>query len=165
MKKLDSSKKMSIRKNGSKRVVTINTEPSKTDQSFKSDCDIQEIIAKFRKTGQVTHLNKKQGIYADVSQIPDLLGATMIVQDASEKFSSLPSGVRDKFNNDPINMIQWLNNPDNQDEGIKLGLFKARQNDDLNDKQSVPQQTIKQNKTSSQNKTDKPESKNIPEPE
>lgn len=161
MKKIDSSKKISVRKNGSKRVVTINTESSKTDQSFKSDCDIQEIIAKFRKTGQVTHLSKKQGIYADVSQIPDLLGATMIVEDASEKFSNLPSAVRDKFNNDPIQMIQWLHDPQNTDEGIKLGLFKARQNDDSNDKQSVPSKTKKHTE---QKTSDKTESK-IPEPE
>ena len=63
------------RKNGSIRVYTVNNEPSMTDQQFKDDCDVNFNVNKFTKTGHLTHLAKFQGMYADVSAIPDLAEA------------------------------------------------------------------------------------------
>ena len=37
-------KKVILRKNGTKSVQTINKLPSKTDQSFKADCDVNTIL-------------------------------------------------------------------------------------------------------------------------
>lgn len=119
-------KKVIIRKNGSKRILTVNQEPSKTDQQWKEDCDVNNIIRKFLKTGQINHLNHKQGSYADVSEIPDLLEATMQIQQASDLFSDLPSQVRKRFNNSPLDMIDFLKNPENFEEAQELGLLNSR---------------------------------------
>lgn len=62
-------KLIEIRENGSKRVVTINEEPSKTDQSFAKQVNINNIMARYIKTGQLTHLRNQQGVYADMSEI------------------------------------------------------------------------------------------------
>lgn len=113
------------RKNGTTRVATLNEHPSKTDQSQKQDCDVNYIVAKYRKTGQITHLAKRRGYYADVSTIPDLTEALSIVSTASDAFNALPSQLRKRFGNDPQEMIAFLQDPSNLEESIKLGLRNA----------------------------------------
>lgn len=116
-------KEIILRKNGSKRVRTINLTPSKTDQQYKEDCDTNTIINKFRKTGQITHLAQRQGSFADVSQIPDLLPSLEKLQEAADHFQTLPSKIRTKFNNSIENLVQFLHNPDNTTEAINMGLI------------------------------------------
>lgn len=117
-------KKIEIRKNGTKRVFTVNEEPSKTDPSWKDECDANNIMANYIKTGQIRHLAKAQGLYADVSEIPDLGTALDQVTKAQFAFDSLPSDLRSRFGNSPISFIQFLQDDKNKDEAIKLGIIK-----------------------------------------
>lgn len=113
---------ITLRPNGSKRIQTVNTEPSKTQQQFAKECDVNEIIRKYIKTGQISHLAKNQGVYADVSEIPDLHSAMMQVSQAQQAFDSLPAELRKRFGNSPVAMVEFLSNPMNDDEAIELGL-------------------------------------------
>ncbi|QXP08472.1 MAG: internal scaffolding protein [Arizlama microvirus] len=108
------------------RVATINDQPSKTDQSMKEQCDVNNIVRKFKRTGQVSHLSQKQGQYADVSEISDLLSATTKVAQAQDAFMTLPAALRKKLNNNPAELISWLNDPKNDDEAIKLGIKERK---------------------------------------
>lgn len=47
------------------------TTPSLTKQSFKDECDINQIVAKFEKTGLVNHLARGVPQFADVSEMGD----------------------------------------------------------------------------------------------
>lgn len=148
---IKNGKKYIIRKNGSLRIQSINLEPSKTDQSFAKDCDVNEIIKKFTKSGQLTHLARKEGIYADVSQIQDLLGSYETVNLAHEAMQSLPSQLRAKLENDPAKLIEYLNDPKNDEEAIKLGLKSMPETpisgqDSPNPKDSGSKTTTKQEK-------------------
>lgn len=105
---------------------TINKLPSKTDQSFQKECDVNNIIAKYKKTGQLTHLNKRQGVYADISDLPDLMGAHQIVQTAHDTFMQLPAEFRRELNNDPNRMIEYLQDPKNTPKAIELGLLTPK---------------------------------------
>lgn len=115
-------KQITILKNGRKRVQTINKEPSITDQSYKKECDVNHIINKFMKTGQITHLARQSGIYADVSNITDLQDSLSKIQLAQEALGSLPAKLRDRFQNDPQKMIDFINDPKNTEECIQYGL-------------------------------------------
>lgn len=115
-------KMITKRADGSKRVYTVNNEPSKTDQQWKKDCDVNEVMKKFKRTGQITHLAKKQGHFSDISEIPDLLAATKHINDAMELFSELDSATRKKFNNNPTELYEFLMDSKNDEEAIKLGL-------------------------------------------
>lgn len=106
------------------RVCTINTDPDKTDQSQAADCDINNIVKRYKKTGQISHLAKTKGVYADLSLMPStLIDAHELISQASNAFNSLPAQTRKKFGNDPEQMIQFINDPNNADEAIKLGLL------------------------------------------
>lgn len=125
------------RKNGTLRVQTQNNDPSLTDPQWDEKSDINYIMDRFLNHGESPNYgSKKQGVYADVSQIPDLLGAAIIVREAQNNFDSLPSKIREKFHNNPQNMIDFLSDPKNNEEAVELGLLTSNKlinNDKLND--------------------------------
>lgn len=108
--------------NDRKRVYTDNKQPSKTDQQYKDDTDVNYILNKYAKTGQLSHVNQVRGQYADVSEIPDLHSALQKVKLADEAFMQLSSAIRKRFNNQPAVMVEFLQDPKNNEEAIKLGL-------------------------------------------
>lgn len=112
--------------NGNIRVRTINNEPSLTQQHFKEQCDVNNIIRKYQQTGNLTHLARQQGVYSDLSKQKDYFEAMNTVIKAQTAFDSLPSYIRKRFGNDPSQLLQFIEDPKNQDEGIKLGLFNPK---------------------------------------
>ena len=129
-----------LRKNGSRDISTENNEDSQTDPSFAKECDVNNIIKKFKDTGHITHLAKRQGVYADVSDVTDLLTATVQVQKAAEAFKTIPAALRRKLNEDPNELIEFLNNPENDEEAIYYGL-KERNYPQNNDSTMKPDST------------------------
>lgn len=106
------------------RVQTENTGPSKTDQSFKDDCDVNLILKRFMKTGQ--RLPQVTGKYNDISEVPNLADALTQLNEAQHAFDNLPSFVRKRFGNSPVELVNFLKDPQNFEEGVKLGLLKKR---------------------------------------
>lgn len=115
-------KKIEKRADGSKRVFTRNTAPSKTDQQYKDECDTNYILRKYKQTGVITHLARSAGQFADLSDIPDLLDGYNRIKAAQEGFNSLPATIRNRFNNDFHSMVAFLNDPKNLSEAQELGL-------------------------------------------
>lgn len=98
--------------------------PSMTKQEFVADCDIHNILAEFKVTGQIKHLaaNAAAGVYADLTNLPDYQEALNTVAIGQAAFDSLPSKLRARFENDPAKFLAFMEDPANQDEIIKLGL-------------------------------------------
>lgn len=115
-------KQFEIRKNGSLRVFTLNNEISKTDQTAKKECDVNHIVKKFNTTGMVTHLREGRGSYLDLSEVGDLSNSLNVVASAQQKFDQLPSELRKRFGNSPVQLVEFLSNPENDAEAVKLGL-------------------------------------------
>lgn len=101
--------------------------PSKTDQSFRKEVDVNSIMAKYAKTGAITHLARNEGYYADVSAIPDLQGAFDQVALAAAAFKTLPAQLREDLRNDPTQLPGFLLNPANRDKAIEYGLIEKPQ--------------------------------------
>ena len=98
-------------KTGRTIVRTVNEEKSKTDPSFSEQCDANHIMARFKATGQITHLAKRRGSYADVSEVPDLLQAFEIQKNAQEEFMRLPAVIRRRFENRMENYVSFMMDP------------------------------------------------------
>lgn len=120
----------SRRPNGSLRVVTHNTEPSLSQQQFKDECDINNIMKKYQSTGQFTHLTSKQGQYADFSEITSYQDMLHTVQYAQDAFASLPADMRLRFRNDPSYLLDFIQDPKNYEEALSLGLVNKRETND-----------------------------------
>lgn len=107
-----------------RRVRVVNHEPSQTKQSFTQECDINQIMAKFQKTGAIDHLAKHQDQYGFANS-QSFHEAMNIVSTAKSMFQELPSSIRRKFENDPAKFLDFVEDPDNHDELVTLGLANA----------------------------------------
>lgn len=98
--------------------------PSMTKQSFVPECDINNIVKQYSATGVFKHVSARaeQGMYVDLPDELDFQTSIDIVRAAETAFSSLPSSVRSRFENDPGQFLEFMSNPKNQEEMIKLGL-------------------------------------------
>lgn len=106
---------------------------SKTQQQFKDQCDVNKIVAKYKTTGQWLHLTGKRGVFADVSQIGDYHESLNKIQSANAAFAALPAELRLRFNNDPGKLLEFIQDPKNYDEGVKLGIFEPKKLDNVLD--------------------------------
>ena len=88
----------------------------RTKQSFKDSTDINKIVAKWQKTGTISHLAKHQPVYGDFSDIDDLLSAHNRMVRGVEIFNELPSEVRKEFNQDIGEFFRYVNDPANKDD-------------------------------------------------
>lgn len=130
---MESNKKISERPNGSIRVQSVIPEHSKVDPSFKNSADVNNIIAKYKKT-QLWPGRQLHASHMDWYSIPDLKTAMDVVARAQSMFNELPAHVRSRFKNDPSNLLDFIRDPKNQNEAAQLGLanpsFVPASNDD-----------------------------------
>lgn len=108
------------------RVQVIFNDESLTKQAFKEDCDINHIFKKWKKDGILNHVNRYQGRYEDVSSFQSYEDSLNTIARAEEAFSTLPADIRKRFDNDPGVFLEFVENPNNLDEMVKLGLAVAK---------------------------------------
>jgi phage internal scaffolding protein len=109
-----------------KRVVSSIVGESMAKQSFKNECDMNRIIAKFRKTGMIDHIRESGGRFIDVPENLDFQTAQNVMAKATSMFEELPSDLRKKFDNDVQTFMDYVNNPENEDGMRELGLLKPK---------------------------------------
>lgn len=102
------------------------TGTSRAKQSFRDECDINTIMAKYQKTGLITHVSKYGGQYGDLLNSVDYQTALNKTMEAGEAFQSLPSGIREKFENDPGQFLAFVEDPENEAEMIEMGLATSK---------------------------------------
>lgn len=95
---------------------------SLTDQQFIPDCDVNLILSRIAKTGQMPANFGATGVYGDFSEIQDYQESLHTIMRAKELFGDLPAQIRQKFQNDPQKLIDYLNDPANLKESVDLGL-------------------------------------------
>lgn len=98
------------------------TEESKTQQSFKDECDVNTIMAKYQKFGLLEHVNTHQGDYGEFLGYPDFHEAMNAVRQAEEMFLTIPSEIRAQFGNSPEAFLQFAQDENNHDRMVELGL-------------------------------------------
>lgn len=116
-------------KSNNSRTVSFST-PSLTHQSFKDECDIGNIMKRYLRTGVLTHLTSLQARYGDLSNLPDYHTALNTVIQAQDSFDALPAVIRARFFNDPGQFMDFVSNPENRDEMVKLGMIESQKQDD-----------------------------------
>jgi len=98
---------------------------SRTQQQFVEDCDINVLARRFGLTNAPMPLGEfNPGAYGDFSDVPDLRTALERVNDAKHKFMDLPAKLRERFNNQPWQMWEFVNDPENAEEAVRLGLLQ-----------------------------------------
>lgn len=94
---------------------------SLTQQHFKNEVDINQIIERAEKSGFIS-VSDKSPMYGDFTGLANFREARQMVVDAQEAFEALPAKIRQRFNNDPQELVDFVDNPENEEEAIELGL-------------------------------------------
>ena len=105
--------------------IECKPEECLTQQSFKDECDINNIIEVFTKTGLWGNSLKpatNQPMFGDFSNVPDFVESQNIIAKAVEQFEALPAILRKRFNNEPAEMLAFMELEENREEAIKLGM-------------------------------------------
>lgn len=105
----------------------IQAEPiigeSRTQQHMKDESDINIIVEKHLKTGRRREAqNNRQPMYGDFTSV-DYMEMRNAIVDIDQEFAGLPSRIRSRFNNDPHQLIRFVEKPENLQESINLGLL------------------------------------------
>ncbi len=107
------------------KIKTKQSTKGGAKQSFKKECDINEIMKKYQKTGAVAHFNKMSARYEDVSPI-DFKQAMDTITSTQQMFEALPSTLRNKFHEDPAEFLDFVQDDKNKQEMISLGMIDER---------------------------------------
>lgn len=100
-------------------------EPTLAQQQFKDECDINNILRQFNVTGLLPQapLSPRYGDFTGITDYHSALNAVIAAEDG---FMALPADLRARFQNDPEQLIEFLDQPENYDEAVKLGLVDTK---------------------------------------
>jgi len=98
-------------------------EPTRAQQQFKEECDINTIVERFGLTGELPRDVRVpvNGDFADA--VTDFQSAMNLALEAEKGFMAMPANVRARFNNDPGQLVAFVSDPSNREEARSLGLL------------------------------------------
>lgn len=99
-------------------------EPTMAQQQFREECDINTIMERFGRTGEVI-APARLPQYGDFDGISDYHSAVNAIVAAQQSFMDLPAKLRARFGNDPAEFVEFCMNDKNREEAIRLGLVEA----------------------------------------
>lgn len=102
-----------------------DTSPSLTQQHFKDECDINNIMKHYTESGLLPTGTAATAVYGDFSTVEDYLTALNTIDQATDQFNQLPSKVRDRFRNDPAELLDFILKPENKAEAQAIGLLAS----------------------------------------
>ncbi len=108
------SMQINRQKGESRLLQTTDYSDGRTKQSFKNETDINKILQRAQKTGTISHLNQNKGRYADFSDY-DFQENLIKLTAGRELFDSLPSEIRNEFQQNPDAFFKYVNDPENKD--------------------------------------------------
>ncbi len=97
--------------------------PSLTVQAEEPNCNINSIMARYATQGVLPPINGAEAQYADVSNIGDYMECLQVVQSAQNAFDALPSSLRKELDNNPANLVSFIQNPANKERCVEYGLL------------------------------------------
>lgn len=104
-----------------------STVPSMTQQQFRDEADINYIISMYDSTGVMPTYHgdgqPAQPMFGDFAELPD--NAQDVYNQmlaAKADFDNLPLDVRKRFDYDPAAFLAFVDDPNNLDELVAMGL-------------------------------------------
>ena len=103
----------------------IFKEPTMTVQSEKDNCDINVIMNRYATCGTPLpyRTDGVQPVYADVSELGDYMENYQRCKQAEEMFNNLPSALRKELDNNPANLLPFIQDEKNKERCYEYGLL------------------------------------------
>lgn len=114
-----------VRSRWSPRIAYLAFEgESLTQQHFKDAVDINNILAKYRKTGIIEHVKRAKAIYGDFTELAEYTKNLDKVAKAQQSFEMLPAELRNQFKNSIPGFFEYIQDPKNKEQCIAWGIFE-----------------------------------------
>lgn len=99
----------------------------KTQGFYRDECNINNIVATYRRSEDPALLNPRQAqpVYADLPDETDLHSSLNKVQAATSAFNALPAAIRERYGNNAVNFVAALGNPSETAFLIEQGVLDA----------------------------------------
>ena len=101
------------------------TGESMTQEHFREETEILNIIRRHDRNGVIDHINKGKAIYGDFSEITDYRDMIHKLREADSAFAQVPSDIRKRFENDPAKFFNFVSDPANHSELAEMGLVNV----------------------------------------
>jgi len=102
------------------------TEPTLAQQQFKDSSDINVLFGKYLETGEMPQV--QDGLtFGNFEGIFDFQSAMNAVRTAEGLFSQMPARIKNRFDNDPQKLLEFLANDENREEAEFLKLVEPKQ--------------------------------------
>lgn len=108
--------------------IDCSVDAPMTEQAHAPDCDINAILNKFLKTGNLPQ-DTRQALNGDFTKMPDYITALNTIREADEVFMALPAQTRIRFENNPAKFCEFVENPKNGKELVEMGFAIKRPDD------------------------------------
>lgn len=105
-------------------------EESRTLQSEAASCDVNKIMARYVKTGELP-LMGREGFFADVTELGDYRAVRDNIIVAEKAFLELPPELRARFENDVAAFLDYTSDARNIPEMVELGLLSKEDGEKL----------------------------------
>lgn len=100
------------------------TQPSMTVQSEKDNCDINVIMNRYATCGTPLPIRQDiEPVYADVAELGDYMENFQRCKQAEEMFNALPSALRKELDNNPANLLPFIQDESNKERCYEYGLL------------------------------------------
>lgn len=100
---------------------------SLTIQSQSEDADINEMMRRFKITGQMP-IDVRAPTYGDFEGVSSYQDAIHAIMQAQESFDRMPAEIRAKFENDPGKFVDFCSDPGNIEAMREMGLAIPKEN-------------------------------------
>lgn len=100
---------------------------SKTEQHHREETNINRIVNKYGVSGLLTEASptvQRYPQFGDFTNVVDFHSAQNKLVEIKTYFASLPAKLREKFNNDPRQLMAFMSNEENIKEAQELGLLE-----------------------------------------
>ncbi len=104
------------------RVQTVFSGVTKVEQCHRDSCNINSIMSRYHKTGLLPGRGAP-GFYGDFTNVLSYQDSCDKIMESNVRFMSLPAEVRKEFDNSPAKLLAFLENDDNRDKAIELGIL------------------------------------------
>ncbi|QXP44331.1 MAG: internal scaffolding protein [Arizlama microvirus] len=101
---------------------TVNNLPTRTVQSFENEVNINKIMARIQK-GHAVPIQQGSPLYDDFTSVSSFHEANNKLIEANDAFMKLSPTIRAEFDNSPAQLMAFIQNPENKEHAIKIGLI------------------------------------------
>lgn len=108
------------------QAATVPVGDSMTEQHHTPNTDINVMMKRMGVTdGALPPSALDPRYFGDFTEATDLRGVFDRVFEARDRFNELPASLRAQFDNDPATFLQWVQDPQNATEAVKMGLLST----------------------------------------